>query len=282
MFRSFLWGSRSATPESGIAERHLHKPSQRGKSLTVALLLAFCAKNRGDEEKKPEPPQIAVCVPLAVAPGTATKIILRGWHLDTATEVRSSQTGVTIKVLSKGAAAIPGKQDAKNIGDQQIEFEITTAASEAAQQKPIPLTVVTPAGESEPHSLLCGAKFPVVADNEPNDGFRNAQKIEFPQIVDGQIHADGNVDVFTFEVDKPTAVTIELKARSLGSGLDGILSLYDERGSIIANNDDHENSADSKIEISLTKGRYLVALQDAHDHGGTAHPYRLIVRGSGD
>ena len=280
MFRCFPWGSRSATP--GVAERHLHYPSQRWKLLTVALPLAFCATTRGDEEKKPEPPRVAMCSPLAVAPGTTAKIVLRGWHLDTATEVRSSQTGVLIKVLSTGAAAIPAKQDAKQIGDQQIEIEITTAASEDTQQNPISLTVVTPAGESKPHSLLLGSRSPVVAEQEPNDGFRDAQKIQFPQVVDGQIHADGNVDVFTFEIEKAATVTIELKAQSLGSGLDGILSLYDERGSIIASNDDNEKSADPKLEVTLIKGRYLLALQDAHDRGGAAHPYRLILRFSGD
>ena len=96
-------------------------------------------------------------------------------------------------------------------------------------------------------------------------------------MIDGQIHADGNVDVFTFEMAESATVTIELKARSLGSGLDGIFSLYDERGSIIATNDDYEKSADPKLQVALTKGRYLLALQDAHDHGGAAHPYRIIL-----
>ena len=35
-------------------------------------------------------------------------------------------------------------------------------------------TVVTPAGESEPHKLLVD-KTPTIAEKEPNNGFRQAQ-----------------------------------------------------------------------------------------------------------
>jgi len=257
--------------------------------LAAALLLAFRAAAPADEPKKPESPRIAMCSPLAVAPGTTAKIILRGWHLDKVTEVRSSQVGVVIKVLSNGTAAIPAKQDAKQIGDQQIELEITTAetfeftkndgAADYAQNA-VNLTVIAPDGESAPHKLLVGGdgELPVIVDHEPNDGFRQAQQISFPQVIDGQIHADGNVDVFTFEIEKSATVTVELLARSLGSGLDGILSLYDANGTMIANNDDSGDSTDSRLDVELIPGRYFIALQDAHDHGGTAHPYRLVLR----
>jgi hypothetical protein len=227
------------------------------------------------DDKKPEPPRIAMCVPLAVPLGATTKVILRGWLIDQATEIRSSNEKVTVKILSKGVANIPNKQDAKQIGDQQVEVEVTVADEAAGD---VMLTVITPTGDSEPQALLVGGAFPIVGDNEANDGFRQAQPIDVPQIVDGQIQGDRDVDVFSFEVTGSTKVVIEVFARRHGSGLDSILTLYDDSGSSIAVNDDHAETADSRLEQTVAAGRYFITLQDAHDHGGTTHPYRLIVR----
>lgn len=252
---------------------------------SVFVLLLFAAAiSSADEEKKTEPPKIAMCVPLAIAQGTTAKIIVRGWHLDNATEVRSTGAEATIKILSKGSAAVPNKQDGKQIGDQQIEIEITVSetvelenSAGASTRSAVTLSVVTPDGESQPHTLLIGGEYPVVADQEPNDGFRKAQTILFPQIIDGQIHNDGNVDVFAVDLARSTHMKVELQSRRWGSGMDSILTLYDQSGTIIAVNDDHGDSADSLVNVTVAPGRYFIAIQDAHDHGGAAHPYRLIV-----
>ena len=228
------------------------------------------------EDAKPVPPKVAMCSPLAVASGATTKVTLRGWLVDKATAVKCDNEKVTLKIVSQGAAAVPGKQDAKQIGDQQLELEITVAEGVAPGR--VLLTVVAPDGESKPHPLLVGGDLPVVAESEPNDGFRQAQAIAALQIVDGQIHGDGNVDVFAFELTEKTNLSVEVQAQPLGSGLDSILTLYHAAGSIIASNDDQAHTTDSRLEATLEPGRYFVCLQDAHDRGGAAHPYRLVVR----
>ena len=45
----------------------------------------------------------------------------------------------------------------------------------------------------------------------------------------------------------------------------------------IAQHDDMSGTTDSRIEQMLPAGKYFIVLQDAHDRGGEAHPYRLIV-----
>ncbi len=231
---------------------------------------------QAEEAKPPVPPKVALCSPLAVTSGAMTKVTLRGWLVDKATAIHCDNDQVTLKIVSHGAAAIPAKQDAKQIGDQQLELEITVAAEVAAGR--VMLTVVAPDGESKPHPLLIGGDLPVVAETEPNDGFRQAQLIASSQIVDGQIHADGNVDVFAFELTEQTKLSLEVQAHQLGSGLDSILTLYNAAGSIIDSNDDRDGTTDSKLQATLESGRYYVCLQDAHDHGGAAHPYRLVVK----
>ena len=244
--------------------------------LFACLFALFPLIAHADDAKPPVPPKVALCSPLAVPSGAKTKVTLRGWLVDKATAVRCDNEKVTLKIVSQGAAAIPGKQDAKQIGDQQLELEITVAVE--APPGRVMLTVVAPDGESKPHALLVGGDLPVVAETEPNDGFRQAQMIAPTQIVDGQIHGDGNVDVFAFELTEKTNLSVEVQAQQFGSGLDSILTLYHAAGSIVASNDDQDGTTDSKLEASLEPGRYFVCLQDAHDRGGAAHPYRLVMK----
>jgi len=49
---------------------------------------------------------------------------------------------------------------------------------------------------------------------------------------------------------------------------------------VVAVNDDaHDTKGtkDSKITSVLPAGKYFISLQDAHDRGGPAHPYRLTL-----
>ncbi|MFM2096192.1 MAG: hypothetical protein RIS70_3316, partial [Planctomycetota bacterium] len=220
-----------------------------------------------------KPPRVAMATPLAVMPGNPVKVMLRGWDLEQATEVRSSNPRVQVKVLGKGKAAIPNKQDAKQVGDAQIELEVTVPADEATGETM--LTVVGAKQESAAYGLLIGSPFPLLAETEPNDGFRQAQAVQFPQVVDGQIHGDQNVDMFVFELPSPRKVVIEVHARRRGSGLDSVLTLFSERGVILASADDVSEApktsgavassprADSRIERMLPAGRYYLGLQDA-------------------
>lgn len=144
----------------------------------------------------------------------------------------------------------------------------------------VSLVFTAPEGESPAHALLVGSAHPLLAEKEPNDGFAQAQAIQVPQTVDGQIHGDGNVDVFSLSGAAGQRLVAEIFAARHGSALDSILTLYDESGRILAVSDDQSGTTDSRLEITLpAAGRYFLGLQDAHDRGGPAHPYRLVVQG---
>jgi Bacterial pre-peptidase C-terminal domain len=224
-------------------------------------------------------PKIAMCTPLAVPCGATTKVVLRGWTIGQYTTVKCDNDKVAIRVIKADAAPIPNKQDAKQIGDKQLELEITTAADLAPGS--VMLTIESPDGTSKPHPLLVGGDLPVITETEPNDGFRQAQAIATSQIIDGQIQGDGNVDVFSIDLTEQTTLITEVQAAQFGSGLDSLLTLYNSAGSVISTSDDRDGTADSLMETTLAPGRYFIALQDAHDRGGPAHPYRLIVRPPG-
>lgn len=235
------------------------------------LLLLLCASTAFAQDNKP---RIGMAVPLAAPVGSMTKVKLRGWNIDQASEVKSSTDKVAVKILSKGVAPIPNQQDAKQIGDKQIEVELTVAAD--AQVGDITLTAVTPAGEAA-YTFAIGAPHALVAEKEGNESFRGAQAIAIPQVIDAMIQGDRDVDVYAIELSQPQRVVVEVVAARRGSSVDGFATIYDARSNIVAQNDDASGTTDSRIEQTLPAGKYFIAVQDAHDRGGEAHPYRLIV-----
>ncbi len=134
-------------------------------------------------------------------------------------------------------------------------------------------------GETRPHRLLVETTLPVAKEKEPNDGFRQAQSVTLPVVVEGAIERPRDVDVFQFEGRAGQKVQFEVLAARHGSPLDSILTLYNAAGEQLAVNDDFEGSVDSRLEVVLpADGKYHVVLMDAHDSGSPIHVYRLLLK----
>lgn len=247
------------------------------------LTSALCVLLLGDavpaaaQEKKEPPPVVLMASPLGVPVGSTTKVTLRGLRLDGATEVKGLPAGIGVKIVGQGNAAFPNTLKAEKVGDRQVEIEVMVPADAASGE--VALTVVTPKGETAPYKLWIGGEFPVIDEKEPNDGFAQAQPIAVPQIVNGSIHGDRNVEVFAVEGQGGQKLVAEVFAARRGSALDPLLSLYNARGNVIATHDDLSDSPDARLEVTLpATGRYFLVLQDANDLGGAMCPYRLVVR----
>jgi hypothetical protein len=228
------------------------------------------------QPKKPDPkngPQVLVAMPLGAVPGSTSKVTLRGLRLDNANEVRLLASKGTVKLLKKGKTTVPNMQKPEKVGDSEVQIELTLPAD--AGEGMLAVEVVTPAGTTS-HSLLIARG--AIAEKEPNNGYREAQPLMLPAIVDGAISTPQDVDVFRFEGKSGQKIVAEVLADRHGSALDGILTLTDARGAILTSNDDAVGT-DPKIEFTLPRdGVYYLSLIDAHDQGGPAHVYRLVVR----
>ncbi len=252
---------------------------RRHVSLALTLSLAGLPLLLAQEKPIPkkEMPSVLVALPLGIPAGKTAKVTLRGLRLDTATAVRFKTMKASARIQSKGKAAVPDKQEAKSVGDTQVEIEVTLPAD--VPDSTVEFTVLTPAGESPPHKLLVEKSIPVIAEKEPNNGFKQAQPMALPQAVDGVIGQSQDVDVFRFEGKAGQRVVIEVLAARFGSALDSYLSVYDSAGRLLASCDDIEGSRDSRIALTLPKdGTYYVSVSDANDTGGVVHVYRLVVK----
>ncbi len=110
---------------------------------------------------------------------------------------------------------------------------------------------------------------------EPNDDFRTASPITLPFFARCEINPDGENDFFMFRLDSHYQVTIDVAAERIGSKLDAILILWDERGRDIAYNDDY-HGLDPFLSLPLGPGIYYIQVGPHGGHG--AGPYELRVK----
>jgi hypothetical protein len=235
-------------------------------SVVLALLTLAAQPKKLD-------PRILVAMPLGREPGSTGKVILRGLRIENATAVRLPGSKATAKVLRKGKVAVPPMQKPEAVGDSEVEIELTLPPDVA--EGSLAVEVVTPAGTATGQLLVTKG---VVAEKEPNNGYRQAQALTLPALVEGVVGSPQDVDVFRFEGKAGQKVVAEVLAARHGSPLDAMLSLVDDRGAILATSDDVEGS-DPKVEVALPRdGPYFLSLIDAHDQGGPPFVYRLQVR----
>ena len=173
---------------------------------------------------------------------------------------------------------VPKEIDAKKVGDTQLEVELRLPSETPIG--PARFVVVTPEGETrETNSLLVLAAGSLVKEKEPNGGFRQAQEIPIGRPVLGAIQEANDVDVFRFTGQPGQTIVAEILAAQLGSALDGMLTLYDAGGHILATNDDGPSGADPELRVKLpADGVYYLSVIDAQDKGGPTHVYQLTVR----
>jgi len=245
-------------------------------ALAVALLLSI-ESALGQDPKPEEKPKPAVifALPIGAIAGGSTKIKLRGPLLGEASEVKVGDSSATAKILNKGGAPVPDKYDPKLIGDTQVEIELTVPPD--AQAHEAKLTVVTPQGEAV-WMLPIAAAGGIIAEKEPNGGFRDSQPLDPGQTIEGLISYSKDVDVYRITGVAGQRMVFEVLAARRGSPLDALLTLYDSEGQTLATSDDQPTTTDARLEVVMpSAGAYYLGLVEANDRGTEMHAYRLTA-----
>ncbi len=115
-------------------------------------------------------------------------------------------------------------------------------------------------------------------EQEPNDTIASAASISLPVVLNGRIDRGGDVDSWSFQVEKGARIELHLCAARLGSPLDSMLVVTDAAGKEIARADDANNAdTDSQLLfVAPADGRYTVAVSDRYrQRGGPTFAYRL-------
>ena len=149
-----------------------------------------------------------------------------------------------------------------------------------------PNFMVLPKSKEAPPS---GNPFRVVAfDNtleaEPNDEQAKAtQSASDPIALNGIIEKPGDIDFFKLTLKKGQNVQIQTFAQALGSPLDSVVNVYNEKGGSLSGNDDGggRRRLDSKFNVAIpADGNYFVRVTDHLERGGPAFLYRIELAAS--
>ena len=162
----------------------------------------------------------------------------------------------------------------RNLGSiKSIQMSISPDAPLGNQE----LRVVNANGIStNPHAFVAG-NLKETLEKEPNNAADQANSIEIPAVVNGQINPKKDTDCFSLQVPPMTRLIFEINAQRLGSQLDAFLSLIDSTGKQLTVSDD-VIGAEARIDFSFPQaGKYVISIRDLNNQGGTNFSYRLSI-----
>ena len=244
--------------------------------LRILLASLVCTLLHADEPKK-ETASITAIEPVSLVTNSKATLKIRGFKLKDATEIRFPKTtGIKAEIKEKKDSAQPAGLENKLVGESQILVEI--ALPPGLEPGPLEFVIVTPAGETSGRFITAMAKN-VLEEKEPNNGFRNAQKLEPGKVVRGAFQQDKDVDVFEYTARTGQKLNISVIG---GSSLlmDAALTCYDKDGHALAAADDTDGRNPSLTLATTVDGPVFVCVSDAHDKGGEWHSYLLTVEDS--
>ncbi len=134
-----------------------------------------------------------------------------------------------------------------------------------------------PAPSGNPFRLV---NYDNVLEVEPNDEQAKATVAALgePIALNGIIEKPGDVDFFKIPLKKGMTLEVQAFAQSLGSPLDSVVNIYNEKGGSLSGNDDGggRRRLDSKFKIAIpADGDYFVRVADHLERGGANYVYRL-------
>lgn len=112
---------------------------------------------------------------------------------------------------------------------------------------------------------------------------RKGQPVAVPALVCGRIGTPGIIDRYTFNARRGERISFEVFARRCRSRLDSVLHILDEKGTLLAENDDQASlnlrASDSRIEnwSAPGDGRYTLEIRDLNGSGGPEFVYALDI-----
>lgn len=118
-------------------------------------------------------------------------------------------------------------------------------------------------------------------EQEPNDEAPQASAVPAPGAANGVISKPGDVDWFKFTAAKGQQLDVRVYARSLGSPLDSVLSVFRSNkgalGAAMGNNDD-SGGPDSYLRINIpADDEYFIQIRDQLRSGGVDYAYRVEI-----
>ncbi len=115
---------------------------------------------------------------------------------------------------------------------------------------------------------LPGDRFPIVAEQEPNDSPRTGQSVRLPLTISGRLDRAGDLDWYRLDLNEGQELGVRLQA----SKPDLVLKLVDPEGRTVA-----ESTSKLLGHVCTRAGSYALGVWDRDYRGGGDWTYRLSI-----
>jgi len=154
---------------------------------------------------------------------------------------------------------VPSSLD-KGTGVDPSKVTIEIQAASDLPRGAYELAVVTAGGTSDKRKLHVDDIAQAV-ESEPNGDPQSQAVLTLPVSLWGTIGQAGDQDYFAFDVEAGQTIVLDLAAKSQGSKLNGVLTLFDPALRVVASNNDFDGDDDPLLAYRVpVAGRYRVRL----------------------
>ncbi len=118
---------------------------------------------------------------------------------------------------------------------------------------------------------------PEFIETESNSQAERAQRVELPVTINGRISGERDLDYFVFPAKAGDVIHCEVCAGRLGSRLDPVVTIYDDRGDRVSVQET-QLGIDPMLTFQAARdGDYRVLLANVSLHGGPEYVYRITL-----
>lgn len=153
-------------------------------------------------------------------------------------------------------------------GGEKVTLDLTNA-----EPGPMPVRAKTAAGWSNEVTFVV-TDVPQVAGPGGNHSPEQAAAVAVPAEVTGVLAKAGDEDFYKFTLPVKQQVTIEVRARAIGSPVDPLVTLKTAKGDVVEQTNGTPD-ADPRINRSLEAGEHVLSVRDLTYAGGPGHAYRI-------
>ncbi len=163
-------------------------------------------------------------------------------------------------------------------GDGMEESRVNLVMPDAAGETPLANFAAKGrrGGQSGIASIPVG-ELPIQLEAEPNNTASNATRITWPALIEGRFQAKADPDWYEFAAKSGDRVVFSGRTRSVGSGCDLTIELYDSTGKKLAGS--KPTAADEGVFTNrfAASGTYRLKVEELNRFGGPGFSYQIDV-----
>ncbi len=265
----------------GVLESNPTSEKQMRTLLTVVSLAYVLVSDLALAQQVTTEPASTHIFPAGGRRGTRVDVRVGGECLPPKTRFRIFGDGVTVPTeLGERTTGQYAPSPRRKPGEQQITYpkewqsQMEIAADATLGVKLWRLSCARGGTGARPFVV---GDLPEFIETEPNSLPAEAQQVEMPVTINGQIAGESDLDYFRFDATSGDVVRVDVAAARLGSTLDPIVQVIGPDGRRVAA-DDVRVGADPVLAFRVTtSGEHRLLISNVTFRGGPSFVYRITL-----